>query len=433
MDRRERGKDLGLGEEVTMDANDSRNYNTAPLGNGVPSDGSNPEIVARLRREIERDGPLTIARFMEHALYDPEFGYYQTPTRRPGRGGDFLTAPELHPFFGFTIARQVAECWERLDRPAQFVVREYGPGVGGLAYDIIAALSEHAPEVRAALEYRLVDVNPHRMREAITAMTQVGLAGIVSAETPAQAASNPITGVVLANEVADAFPVHQLTVRGGALRERLVTWDATLGWFSMVEAPLSAEIARLDLPGYLAEAGVEVSSLPQGSVLEVSPAAAAWIGELATGLARGYALVVDYGYPAAELYRDHRLGGLLRGYRAHTVTDDPLTAIGEQDLTAHVDFTALIQAAHRADLEVAGLTTQADFLAALGMGDFLVELQQQADIGIDTYYRAQASVMRLIDPAGLGRFRVLGLALEAPITPPLRGFAPLGLASEITR
>jgi len=386
--------------------------------------GSNPEIVARLRKEIAQDGPITVARFMERALYEPGIGYYQTSVRRPGRGGDFITSPEIHAFFGFTLARQIADCWHRLDRPNPFVVREYGPGIGGLAYDILAALSVYDPEVRNVIQYRLVDVNPHRMRDAMAAMADVGLAEIVSVETPRQAAATPVTGVVLANEVADAFPVHQVIVQSGVLRERLVTWDEETGWFGWGTGDLSAPVARLDLPAYLHGEGIELADLPDGSLLEVSPAAADWIRDVSSGLARGYALIIDYGYPAAELYHGHRLGGLLRGHFAHTVTDDPFVEVGEQDLTAHVDFSALIRAVQSAGMQVAGLTTQGDFLAALGMGDFLVDMQQQPDVSLTAYYETQAAVMRLIDPGGLGRFRVLGLAKNADAEPPLRGFAP---------
>ena len=114
---------------------------------------------------------------MELALYHPVWGYYLSPLRRPGRPGDFLTAPETHPFFGITLARQIAECWERLDRPDPFVVREYGSGIGALAWDVIAGLSREAPECRAALQYRLIETNPHRLaRVAGGALPKVVLA-----------------------------------------------------------------------------------------------------------------------------------------------------------------------------------------------------------------------------------------------------------------
>ena len=207
--------------------------NDAPPADPDPQQtGSNPALVAILREEIDRaGGRITVARFMELALYHPEHGYYLAPDRRPGRGGDFLTSPEASPFFGITLARQIVECWERLGRPRPFTVREYGPGVGGLAYDVIAGLHDAAPALLDGLSYRLVEPNRHRVAQALAAMEEVGLGEIVIAEEPpAPGADLPsITGVVLANEVADAFPVHRLVARGGGFREQYVTWIAGVG------------------------------------------------------------------------------------------------------------------------------------------------------------------------------------------------------------
>ncbi len=201
---------------------------------------SSPLIVARLRDEIAASGSITFARFMDVALYDSEDGYYRAAERRPGRGGDFLTAPEATPLFGITIARQIAECWERLGSPARFVVREYGAGVGGFAYDILAGLSEASPGAFAAIEYRLVDVNEAVLGEALAAMAQVGLSEKVEAELAEPGvALEPIEGVVLANEVADALPVHRLVWRDGAPHELLVGWRN--GWFVEFEGACSAE------------------------------------------------------------------------------------------------------------------------------------------------------------------------------------------------
>jgi SAM-dependent MidA family methyltransferase len=375
-------------------------------------------LVERLRGEIERHGPITFAAFMEAALYDPEHGYYRSAARRPGRGGDFLTAPEATPLFGITIARQIGECWERLGSPARFTVREYGAGIGGLAYDIIAGLSEAAPGAFAALEYRLVDVNESRLADALGAMAQVGLAEKVEAElVSAREALEPVTGVALANEVADAMPAHRLVWRDGAPREVLVGWRN--GWFADVEGPVSPEAA---VAVGAVTAGV---AFADGDRFEVAPEAAVWFAGVANGLERGYALIIDYGYPAAELYAPVRRTGLVRAYAGHTVTDDPYLRVGEQDLTTHVDFTALEQAGRAAGLVPAGLTTQADFLAALGLGELLVAMQRDPDMTLEQYLAAQAAVLRLIDPGGLGRFRVMAMARGAAIDPPLRGFRML--------
>jgi SAM-dependent MidA family methyltransferase len=375
---------------------------------------SNPALVGVIRDEIDASGGrIAFARFMDLALYHPEHGYYLAAARRPGRGGDFLTAPEATPYFGITLARQIAECWERLGRPDPFTVREYGAGIGGLAYDVIAGLSTEAPEAARALRYRLVEINEHRLAQALAAFDEVGLGHLVEPEMP-DGDPEPIIGVALANEIADALPVHRLTMREGVLRERYVAWRD--GWFAEEEGEPTPAAARAG-NAVLAQ-GI---ALADGDAIDVSPAAGAWFAGVGHGLERGYAIVIDYGYPAAELYRAHRLQGTVRGYYEHTVTDDPYRRIGEQDLTAHVDFTALQAAGESAGLRLAGFTTQGAFLASLGLGDFLLQLQQDPATALSDYLRAQAAVLRLIDPGGLGRFGVLLMAKDAPVAPPLRG------------
>jgi len=376
-----------------------------------------PDLVELLRDEIAAQGAISFARFMERALYEPGFGYYQTPERRPGRGGDFLTAPEATPLFGITVARQIAECWERLDRPERFVVREYGAGIGGFAYDILAGLSDASPAAFEAVEYRLVEISEERIAPALAAMAEVGLSDKVEAELAGEL-QEPIVGVAIANEVADALPVHRLIWRDGEIRERFVGWRD--GWFVDVEAPISAEAAEL-----AAAIPTSTEALREGDRFEVSPDAANWMCDVAAGIERGFAFVIDYGYPAAELYAPVRRDGLVRGYAGHTVTDDPYLRVGTQDLTAHVDFDALAEAAVMGGMIDAGLTTQAEFLSALGMGDLLVAMQQDPEMTLEQYLAAQAAVLRLIDPGGLGRFRVLAMAKDVPLDPPLRGFRAL--------
>ena len=383
------------------------------------SDRGNADLIAAIRAEIDAAGRrISFARFMELALYHPAWGYYLSSQRRPGRPGDFLTAPETHPFFGITLARQIAECWERLDHPDPFVVREYGSGIGALAWDITAGLSKEAPECRAALRYRLVESNPHRLAESLAALAEGGLGALFQGEEiPASADPEPITGVVIANEVADAFAVHRLIWRDGQLREGWVVWSGD--GFTEEEGDLSREAAAADPERMLREHGV---ILDEGDRIEICPAAAAWFASAAHGLRRGYAIVIDYGYPAAELYRAHRLTGTVRAHRSHTVTDDPFTHVGEQDLTAHVDFSALRRAGEEAGLTFAGQTNQGAFLASLEMGDLLVALAKDPQTTLPEYLAAQAAVLRLIDPGGMGRFGVLIMARDAPVSPPLKGF-----------
>ena len=390
------------------------------VGHEHPLDTGNPDLVAAIRAEIEAaGGRITFARFMEQALYHPQWGYYLSPQRRPGRPGDFLTAPETHPFFGITLARQIAECWERLDRPDPFVVREYGSGIGALAWDVIGGLSTEASQCRAALAYRLIETNPHRLEQSLAALAEGGLGDVVRGEQILPGSDpEPITGVVLANEVADAFGVHRLIWRDGELREGWVVWNGD--GFAEEEGDLSPEAAAFDPETILRENGI---ALADGDRIEISPAAVAWFASVARGLRRGYAIVIDYGYPAAELYGAHRLAGTVRAYRGHTVSDDPFMYVGEQDLTAHVDFSALRGAGENAGLTFAGQTNQGAFLASLGMGDLLVTLGQDPQTALSEYLAAQAAILRLIDPGGMGRFGVLIMARDAPVSPPLKGFS----------
>ena len=396
---------------------------TIPPGAALSRESSlatgNPDLVAVIRAEIDAaGGRIPFARFMELALYHPAWGYYLSPERRPGRPGDFLTAPETHPFFGITLARQVAECWDRLGRPDPFVVREYGSGIGALAWDLIGGLSMEAPECRTALEYRLIETNPYRLEQSLAALAAGGLGGVVRGEQIFPGSDpEPITGVILANEVADAFGVHRLICRDGNLHEGWAVW--TGHEFAEEEGVLSPEAAAADPEGMLRENGI---ALAEGDRIEISPAATAWFASVARGVRRGYAIIIDYGYPAAELYGAHRLAGTVRAYRGHTVSDDPFTHVGEQDLTAHVDFSALRRAGEDAGLTFAGQTNQGAFLASLGMGDLLVALGKDPETALPEYLAAQAAILRLIDPGGMGRFGVLIMARDAPISPPLKGF-----------
>ena len=392
---------------------------TSPASDLTPPAG-NPELIHIIRDEIaSRGGQIPFARFMELALYHPEYGYYRAAERRPGRSGDFLTAPETSPYFGFMLARQIAEMDDRLGQPTPFTIREYGSGVGGLAYDIIAALLDGRPEMRARLDYRLAEPNPHRQAEARAAITTAGLADVVSIEDlPDDADPTPITGVVLANEVADALPMHRLVVRDGRLRERYVALDGER--FVEVEDGVSDPALGDPLWQRLAQQGV---TLRDGDRLDVSPAAEAWFRRAVRGMRRGYVLLIDYGYPAAELFRGHRLTGTLRTYAGHVAGDDPFVRVGEQDLTAHVDFSALIAAGEAEGLRLAGLTSQGELLERLGLGQVLLDAQDTPDMTAADYLALRAGIFRLIDPGGMGRFSALAMARGAPDTP-LTGFAP---------
>lgn len=370
---------------------------------------SDPALVAVIRGEIDRAGPIPFARFMELALYHPVHGYYRSAAARPGRGGDFLTAPEAHPIFGRAIARHVDDAWRALGKPNGFTIRELGAGSGALAAGIISGLAADASDLAAVVRYRPVEVEPRRLDELRDRLAAEGLADSLEADDGA-----PIVGIVIANEVLDALPTHRVVGRGGRVREVLVGWSD--GAFLDVEdEPSTPAIAQR-----LAAEGIQ---LADGQHAEICLAVDGWVAGVAAGLQRGLVLLIDYGHPAAELYdAARRPAGTLAAYYAQRVHGDPYRAIGRQDLTAHVDVTTVERAAASAGLVHLGTTTQGRFLAALGAGDLLVALQSGPSASLQGYLEARSALVRMIDPAAMGGFRVMSFGRGLPADATLEGF-----------
>jgi SAM-dependent MidA family methyltransferase len=374
--------------------------------------GQDEELAGRIRAEIEQTGPITFARFMDLALYDPIGGYYRSGTVRTGRGGDFLTAPETHPIFGAALARGLTEIWERLGRPEPFVLREHGAGTGTLALAILAGLQRDESPLAESMRYEPVEVEQRRVETIAARLAAAGLADRLL--SPDQW-GRPIHGVVLANEVLDALPTHRVVSRGGSLHEVFVgTRD---GRFADVEGqPSTAGLAaRLD---------DEAIVLVDGQHAEICLALDPWLSAVAAGLRRGILLLIDYGHPSGELYDPiRRRDGTLRAYLRQRVHDDPYLHVGRQDLTAHVDVGAVERAARAAGLSHLGTTTQAEFLVGLGIQDLLHAIQADPATTLEDYLSLRASLMRLLDPGATGRFRVMGFGRDWPDGPPLAGFA----------
>jgi SAM-dependent MidA family methyltransferase len=381
--------------------------------------GSNPDLVAAIRTEIAAAGRITFARFMDLALYHPQHGYYRSAEERPGRGGDFLTAPELSPFFGQCLARQVRQIWDELGRPGSFTVLEYGAGGGRLAHDILAAARAESPDFAACLRYRLHELNPHRRANARALLASAGLLGQADFEGPEdEADAAPFIGMVLTNEFVDALPVHRIVGQeDGAILERYVRWDEASGWFAEeLDAPSTPRLAAA-----LAEGGVVLEA---GQSAEINLAADEWLAEAAGRLARGLVLTIDYGYLTAELYAPKRREGTFYCYYRHTANDDPYARVGEQDMTAHVDFGALLRAGEPLGLRPLGLTTQGPLLSNLGLGELLVATQRPGR-ALDAYLADRGAVLALIEPGGMGRFGVLAQGKDFAPATPLCGFGPL--------
>ncbi len=374
--------------------------------------GQDEALLGRIRAEIERTGPITFARFMELALYDPAGGYYRAAAARPGRDGDFLTAPETHPIFGAAVARALTEVWERLERPEPFVLREYGAGSGTLVMTILAGLEADHSSLAGCLRYDPIEIEPRRLEAIAARLREAGRSDLL---VDRAASGAPIRGVVFANEVLDALPTHRVIGTRDGLGEVFV--GLRDGNFVDVEGDPSSP----DLADRLAAGAV---SLVDGQHAEICLALDAWVATAAAGLERGLLLLIDYGYPAAELYDPvRRRDGTLRAYLRQRVHADPYRHVGRQDLTAHVDVSAVERAGRAAGLDHLGTTTQAEFLVGLGIEDLLRAIQADPATTLQDYVTVRASLMRLLDPAAMGRFRVMGFGRQWPAGPPLSGFA----------
>jgi NADH dehydrogenase [ubiquinone] 1 alpha subcomplex assembly factor 7 len=355
-----------------------------------------------IRDAIAASGPMDLATFITHALSDPKHGYYRT--RDPlGAAGDFITAPEVSQMFGELIGLWCAAVWAGLGAPTPVRLVELGPGRGSLMADALRAVGRAAPAFRAALDVHLVETSPvlravQRARLADAAPTWHDDVGAVPAG-PA---------LFLANEFFDALPIHQLERTAAGWCARQVAIDAAGRLAFAVAAAPSAHAAALT---------PAVGAAPLGSIAELSPAARALVAALARRIADqgGAALLIDYGHATAapgdtlQAVRDHR---------RHAVLEDP----GAADLTAHVDFAALADAA-RAHATVHGPVSQATFLRRLGIEARAETLARGKPA--DTVLAIRAALARLIEPSQMGHlFKVMAIARLAEPSPTLPGFAP---------
>jgi SAM-dependent MidA family methyltransferase len=361
-------------------------------------------LVEVLRQELEgRGGRLPFDRYMELALYAPGLGYYTAGARKFGAAGDFVTAPEVSPLFGRCLARQAQQVLQALGGGD---LLEFGAGTGRLAADLLAELErlESLPE-----RYRIVDLSPdlrERQRATLAAELPHLLDRVVWMDGFPESG---FRGVVVANELLDAMPVHRFRIAGAEIREQFVEWgDGHLvGVWDSVQSPgLESAVAGLGL----------ASAEPYES--EINLRAVPWVQQLSEVLAAGAVLLIDYGYPRSEYYHPQRTAGTLMCHYRHRSHADPLLYPGLQDITAHVDFTALAEAGPAAGLAVGGFTTQAHFLLACGL-DRMVADSDPNDVR--AHLALVQGVKRLTLPSEMGeRFKVL--ALSRGIATPLLGF-----------
>lgn len=308
------------------------------------------ELSEIIVQKIQENGPISFCDFMEMALYYPELGYYTSNGNPIGVKGDYYTSPQLTPVFGMLIGKQLEAMWEATGKET-FTVVEYGAGNGKLCRDIMAYLTT-IPEFYDKLNYCIIEkqsVGNGELPEKVSWHNTLN-------DIP------KITGCILSNELVDNFPVHQVVMED-ELMEVFIGYD---GNFTEVLQPASQE-----LKAYLEELNIV---LPKGYRTEINLQATQWIAEIAKALKKGYVLTIDYGYTSSQLYSEQKRQGTLMCYNRHATNENLYTAIGRQDITAHINFSALCHWGFKNGLACVGLTNQADFLMRLGFKESLREI-----------------------------------------------------------
>ncbi len=354
---------------------------------------------------------------MQMALYTPEFGYYAGGLDKFGEGGDFVTAPEISALFGQALANQMAEILPQMGCN----MLELGAGSGKLAQDILLRLAE----LSLYPNYSILEVSSHLRAVQQEKLKQHLPAEIFNRVVWLDTLPENFSGVILANEVLDALPVHivrqeehRIFERGIAEKKGELIWqEKTLASLNpsrdFVEAPDLTALEKQLL------AQVQQQPLPIGMVTEFCPAATGLMQSLSQSLQQGAVLLIDYGFSAREYYHPQRGQGTLMCHYRHYAHDDPLKFIGLQDITAHVNFTQIAEASVASGLTFAGFTTQAQFLLNCGMLDLMQTISPD---NVREYAPMAAAVQKLLSPAEMGDlFKVIGFTKNLDAT--LIGFA----------
>ena len=358
----------------------------AKLGSpAIDGEFCNLPLVKKMSDEIMRKGPIDFAKFMAMALYDSAYGYYESGGTL-GWKGDFYTSEDLHPIYGEMLGRQLIEASELIAHNGPVTIVEMGPGRGTLCRDILTFIGREIPQIRSRLRYVLIERSAKMLEHQRNLLRPFLSAGWPVSWCSGLATFLPqgIEGIIFSNELIDAFPVHRIIIRNGLLRECFVSYEHD----RFVECEGDPSVAVADyVRRFIYEQGI---TLGEGMRTEVNLDAVDWMQSVAGVLKKGIVMTVDYGYPAHELYSSQRSHGTLLCYVRHRISDNPYTGVGHQDMTAHVNFTALATVGQDRGLDVTGFTNQQSFLLGLGVAEKTTESNEEF-------------IARLIHPEGLGR------------------------------
>jgi SAM-dependent MidA family methyltransferase len=354
------------------------------------------ELERRLIERINREGPISFRDFMWAALYDPELGYYNTERLKIGPEGDYYTSSNVHPAFGATLARAFAELWAGSVKPLTIV--EMGAGTGQLACDVLSAMRDEHPAIFQHLIYVIVETSPAMRNRQMDKLAAFG--DHIQWRTLEEIERTPVIGIAFSNEFVDAMPVHCVRSRGSTIEEQYVGTGADTRylaslWDKPSDKRLGEYLERMEL------------TLREGQIIEINLDAIDWLARLACLLRHGFLVTIDYGDVAQHLYAQERGRGTLRSFYGHRLIDSPLERVGEQDITASVNFTALIEYGRDSGFEVVTYERQIAFLTRFGLIERIVAAAGHEEDTLDDL-KDRLALKNLFVPGGVSdNFRVL--------------------------
>jgi SAM-dependent MidA family methyltransferase len=386
----------------------------------------NPILKHKLLEQIKLHGRLPFSRFMQMVLYEPEEGYYTNRQNLIGARGDFYTAPHLTPVFGQLLAKQFAEMWERLGKPAEFTLLELGAGQGLLASDVLGWLFANHKDIWETLRYIIVEISPPLIEAQNKRLNAVphgkSLLEKVSWRSLDDILNYTLTGCIFSNEFFDALPFDLITFEQSRVREIFVSADEQDNFIE--------EVGELRGNGaekfFVRETKLDLSQYPDGYRTELCWEATTKLPQMSLKLEQGYILTIDYGYLVESRYHPRRSSGTLQCYFNHQVHANPYINVGKQDITAHVDFSMLMRLGEVWGLETLGYTTQAFFLAGLGIGEIMrdvtdISYAEKSGKSPKEILAEHNALQTLINPTRMGNFGVLVQGKGVEKEPPLRG------------
>lgn len=348
------------------------------------------ELIDIILNDIKKRGGISFKDFMDYALYYPSLGYYTCDKEKIGGYGDFFTSSELDPVFGQLLAKQFNEIYLNYFKGKKIKLVELGSGKGVLAFDILNEIKTNYPEFYENLEFISVEKSPFHIQHQQKVLNGFNVKWLESIED-----LEDIEGIVYSNELFDALPVHLIKKKNGKIYEI---------YLNEKDGEIVEELREIseDVLTYIKELKIDI---PEGMTTEVNLLAKDLIQTIGQKLKKGFVFTVDYGYPSKELYKPYRMKGTLLCYYKHTYNENFYENIGFQDITSHVNFSALVYYGKKAGLEFTGFTDQAHFLINLGLGDIMIQLQEKGD---SKSFERINRLKTLILPKGMGeKFKIL--------------------------